>query len=130
MVIISFMTNNDMDFFFPELNPDNEGVIPLPPGEVRILELKAEPVQDNGPTRLRVYIDVSAFQQRPYLEVTLQNAQGDEIASVNIIEPMSRKNVFTMHVKGPQQAGKFSLTARLFYPDQPDSDTRKLEFEI
>ena len=80
------MTNNDMDFFFPELNPDNEGVIPLPPADVRILELKAEPVQDNGPTRLRVYIDVSAFQQRPYLDVTLHNAQGEEIASVNIIE--------------------------------------------
>jgi hypothetical protein len=121
---------NDMDFFFPELNPDNEGVIPLPPVDMRILDLKAEPVQDNGPTRLRVYIDVTAFQQRPYLDITLFDAQGEEIASVNIIEPMSRKNVFTMHVRGPQHEGAFSLSARLFYPDQPDSDTRKIVFEI
>ncbi len=121
---------NDLEFFFPELNPDNEGVIPLPPADMRILDLKAEPVQDDGPTRLRVYVDVTAFQQRPYLEVALLDAQGDEIASVNIIEPMSRKNVFTMHVRGPQQKGAFGLAARLFYPDQPDSDTRKIQFEI
>jgi hypothetical protein len=121
---------NDMDFFFPELNPDNDGVIPLPPVDMRILELKAEQVQDNGPTRLRVYIDLTAFQQRPYIDVTLLNAQGEEIATVNIIEPMSRKNVFTMHVRGPQHEGAFSLTARLFYPEQPDSDTRSIKFEI
>ena len=121
---------NDMEFFFPELNPDNEGVIPLPPAEMRILDLKAEPVRDDGPTRLRVYVDMTAFQQRPYLEVALLDAQGEEVASVNIIEPMSRKNVFTLHVRGPQQTGQFSLAARLFYPDQPDSDTRSIEFEI
>ena len=124
------MTNEPDYFFFPELNPDNEGVIPLPPADMRILELKAEPVRDDGPTRLRVYFDVTAFQQRPSLEVTLRNARGEEIASASVIEPMSRKNVFTLHVRGPQRAGAFSLSARLYYPDQPDSDTRSIEFEI
>jgi hypothetical protein len=122
--------SDDLEFFFPELNPANEGVIPLPPAEMRILELKTEPVLDNGPVRLRVYVETSAFQKRPYLEVTLNNAHGDEIASASIIEPMSRKNVFTMHLRGSQQSGKFSLHARLFYPDLPDSDTREIKFEI
>ncbi len=121
---------NDMEFFFPELNPAEEGVIPLPPPDMRILELRAEPVQDNGPTRLRVYMDVTAFQQRPYMDVVLSDADGHEITSVNIIEPMSRKNVFTMHVRGPQQTGTFHLSARLFYPEHPDSDTRQITFEI
>jgi hypothetical protein len=129
MDIITSMSN-DMEFFFPELNPAEEGVIPLPPEEMRILELRAEPVQDNGPTRLRVYMDVTAFQQRPYLEVVLGDAEGNEITSANIIEPMSRKNVFTMHVRGPQQTGTFTLSARLYYPEQPDSDTRQITFEI
>ncbi|MGC1379212.1 MAG: hypothetical protein WA821_23480 [Anaerolineales bacterium] len=124
------MTDEPDYFFFPELNPDNQGVIPLPPAEMRILELKAEPVRDGGLNRLRVYFDVTAFQQRPYLEVTLHDAGGKEIASASVIEPMSRKNVFTMHVRGPQQSGQFSLSARLYYPDQPDSDTRSIEFEI
>lgn len=121
---------DDQEFFFPELNPAEDGVIPLPPEAMRILELKSEPVQDAGPTRLRVYVEVTAFQQRPYLEVTLSDEQDREIASVSIIEPMQRKNVFTMHLRGPQQAGKFWLAARLFYPEKPDSDTRKIEFEI
>ena len=122
--------SDDLEHFFPELNPAEEGVIPLPPEDMRILELKAEPVQDNGPVRLRVYIEVTAFQQRPYLEVTLNDADGHELASASIIEPMQRKNVFTMHVRGPQQTGKFGLSARLFYPEKPDSDRRDVEFEI
>ena len=129
MVIIAIMTN-DMEFFFPELNPAEDGVIPLPPESMRILELRAEPVQDDGPTRLRVYLDLTAFQQRPYIDVVLHGADGKEIASVNIIEPMSRKNVFTLHVRGAQQRGSFNLSARLFYPEHPDSDTRQITFEI
>lgn len=121
---------NDMEFFFPELNPAEEGIIPQPPAQMRILELRAEPVQDGGPLRLRVYIDVTAFQQRPYIDVSLSDAKGREIASVNIIEPISHKNVFTMHVRGPQQTGQFHLAARLFYPEHPNSDTRQITFEI
>jgi hypothetical protein len=129
--------NDDKELFFPELNAE-DGIIPLPPEEMRIIELKAEPVQDDGPARLRVYIHVTAFQQRPYLEATLYDAQGEEIASASIIEPMSRKNVFTMHIpqrkrdeiRGAQLTGQFSLSARLYYPEQPDSDTRKINFEI
>ena len=129
---------NDMDFFFPELTPGEGGNAPLPPAEMRILELRAEAVRDDGPKRLRVYFDVTAFQQRPYLEVTLYNAQGEEIASASIIEPTNRRNVFTMHIpqraldamRDSQQSGHFRLSARLFYPDQPDSDTRSIEFDI
>jgi hypothetical protein len=122
--------SDDLEFFFPELNPAQPGVVPVPPQEMRFSELRVEPVLDNGPVRLRVYVEVSAFQQPPYMEVALNDAQGDEIASASIIEPMQRKNVFTMHVRGGQQSGKFSIHARLFYPDQPDSDTRQIEFEI
>ena len=122
--------SDDLEFFFPELNPAENGVVPLPPADMRIMGLKVEPVQDNGPTRLRVYLEVTAFQQRPYLEVNLYDAQGDEIASAHIIEPMQRKNVFTMHIRAEQQTGKFALSARLFYPELPDSDQRKIEFEI
>jgi hypothetical protein len=120
----------NMDFFFPDLNPAEEGVVPVPPSEMRFLELKAEPVADDGPTRLRVYLETTAFRERPHFEVDLFDAQGEEIASVSIIEPLSRKNVFTMHVRGAQKTGQFSLKARLFYPEQPDSDQREIQFEI
>jgi len=122
--------SDDLEFFFPELNPAESGNIPVPPEDMRFIDFKVEPVLDNGPVRLRVYVETSAFLQRPYLEVTLLNSQGDEIASASIIEPMQRKNVFTLHVRGGQQSGKFSLAARLFYPEKPDSDSREIKFEI
>jgi hypothetical protein len=122
--------SDDLEFFFPELNPANPENIPVAPAEMRFIEVKVEPVLDNGPLRLRVYVETSAFLERPYLEVTLFNSQGDEIASASVIEPMQRKNVFTMHVRGQQQSGKFSLMARLFYPEKPDSDSREIKFEI
>jgi hypothetical protein len=121
---------NDMDFFFPELNSAENGVVPVPPEEMRFTELRAEPVLDGGPLRTRVYVEVTAFQQRPYIEVTLNGPDGNEITSASIIEPISRKNVFTLHIRGVQQSGKFSLSARLYYPEQPDSDTREFAFEI
>ena len=122
--------SDDLEFFFPELNPAEAGNVPVPPEEMRFQEVKVEPVQDTGPLRLRVYVETTAFLQRPYLEVTLFDSHGQEITSASIIEPMQRKNVFTMHVRGAQQGGKFSLEARLFYPEKPDSDIRKIEFEI
>jgi hypothetical protein len=122
--------SDDLEFFFPELNPANDGVVPVPPAEMRFLELRVEPVLDDGPVRLRVYTEVTAFQKRPYMEVVLCDQNGAEITSASIIEPMQRKNVFTLHVRGPQKSGQFSLHGRLFYPDLPDSDSRVLEFEI
>jgi len=119
----------DMDFFFPELSADRQN-IPLPPEEMRFTELRAEPVLDDGPLRTRVYVEVTPFQKRPYIEVTLIGSEGDEIASASVIEPMSRKNVFTIHIRGSQQSGKFRLSARLYYPEKPDSDTREITFEI
>jgi hypothetical protein len=119
----------DMDFFFPELSENGQN-IPLPPEEMRFTELRAEPVPDDGPLRTRVYVEVTAFQQRPYIEVNLFGSDGDEIASASVIEPMSRKNVFTLHIRSAQQSGKFRLSARLYYPEKPDSDTREITFEV
>ena len=119
----------NLDFFFHELSNDGQN-IPVPPAEMRFLELRPEPVRDDGPLRARVYVEVTPFQKRPYLEVALTNANGEEIASASIIEPMQRKNVFTLHIHGAQTSGQFTLYARLYYPDGPEADTREVKFEI
>lgn len=124
------MPNNlNMDFFFPELSDDG-GNIPVPPEEMRFLELRAEPVHDDGPLRMRVYIEVTPFRQRPHIDLILTGADGAEIASVNIVEPMQRKNVITMHLRGGQKSGQFTLCARLYYPEGPEADTAECAFEI
>jgi hypothetical protein len=122
--------SDDLELFFPELNPAEAGNIPVPPEEMRFKDVRVEPVLDAGPLRLRIYIETTAFQQRPYMEVSLFDRLGEEIASASVIEPIQRKNVFTMHMRGKQKSGKFSLLARLFYPEKPDSDTRRFDFEI
>lgn len=124
------MTDNmNMDFFFPELSNDGEN-LPVPPEEMRFLELRAEPVYDDGPLRARVYIEVTPFLKRPYIDLVLTGANGGEIASVNIVEPMQRKNVITIHLRGAQTNGQFSLHARLYYPEGPQADTAEYKFEI
>ncbi len=118
---------DDMDLFFPELSEAGQN---LPPEQMRFTELRVEPVLDEGPLRARIYLEVTPFQQRPYIEVDLFGADGSEIASASVIEPISRKNVFTLHLRGEQQSGKFRLSARLYYPEKPDSDTREITFEV
>jgi hypothetical protein len=112
----------NMDFFFPELSDDGEN-IPVPPAEMRFLELRAEPVIDDGPLRIRVYVEVTPFQKRPFIEVVLTGEKGQEIATASVIEPLQRKNVFTMHIRGGQQRGKFNLYARMYYPSNTENPT-------
>lgn len=114
--------NDDFEFFFPEL-AESDGNLPLPPAEMRFLELRAEPVIDDGPLRVRVFVEVTPFQKRPFIEVVLTGEQGQEIATASVIEPLQRKNVFTMHIRGPQQRGKFRLHARMYYPSNADNPT-------
>ncbi|PWH12277.1 MAG: hypothetical protein DDG60_14020, partial [Anaerolineae bacterium] len=83
-----------------------------------------------GPLRTRVYIEVTPFRKRPHIDVALTGADGTEIAFANIIEPMQRKNVITMHIRGAQKSGSFALHARLYYPDGPECDTAEYRFEL
>jgi len=111
-----------MDIFFQDPNE-----IPLPPAEVRILELRAEPWPDKQ--RVRVYLELTPFQKRPYIEVILHDANGEEIASSSIVEPLSWKLEFTMHLRG-ELNNPYTLNARLYYPDGPSGEPRAFTFEV
>jgi hypothetical protein len=121
--------SDDLEFFFPELSEDDANV-PVPPAEMRFLELRAEPVIDDGPLRVRVYVEMTPFQQRPFIEVVLVDQKGQEIATASVIEPLQRKNVFTMHIRGGQQRGKFLLHARMYYPSNTDNPTDRENLTI
>lgn len=121
---------DNFEFFFPDLEPADSGIIPLQPIDMRFVDLSIEPVIDDGPLRIRVLIETTPFRIRPYIEINLLDHSGNEIASASIIEPMQRKNVITMHLKGERKNGKFSIKARLYYPEHSDSDTRDFSFEI
>jgi len=117
-----FGYNSEMDFFFPEDNLQR-----ATPAETHITSLTAEPYPDGE--RVRVDIEMTPFQTRPYLEVSLTDANGDEIATASIVEPMSWKLEFTMHLRGAH-ASPFKLAATLFYPDGPQTVPVTHSFDV
>jgi hypothetical protein len=111
-----------MDFFFPEDNLTRSL-----PQETRITSLNAEIYPDGR--RLRVNLEITPFQKRPTIEVTLHNSSGDEIASTSIVEPLSWKLEFTMHLRG-EIDNPYTLGARLYYPDGPSNETFVYSFDV
>lgn len=111
-----------MDFFFPEDNLDRAA-----PEETRITSLSVEPYPDGR--RLRVNIEMTPFQKRPHLDVTIMNGDGDEIASANVVEPMSWRIEFIMHLRGGLK-NPYTLEAKLFYPDVPSKEPQTFSFDV
>jgi hypothetical protein len=111
-----------MDFFLPE-----DHLQRMTPEETRISSLRAEPYPDGY--RLRVNIEMTPFQKRPHLEVMLSDADGDEVASSSIVEPLSWKIEFTMHIRG-ELKNPYTLEASLFYPDGPRAAPQTFQFNV
>jgi len=111
-----------MEFFFPEDN-----LTRATPEETRITSFSAQPYPDGR--RIRVNIEITPFQKRPHIEVVLGNANGDEVASTSLVEPMSWKLEFTMHLRSEIQ-NPYTLHARLYYPDGPSPAPVDFTFEI
>ncbi|HLO18564.1 MAG TPA: hypothetical protein VK206_27280 [Anaerolineales bacterium] len=111
-----------MDFFLPE-----DHLQRMTPEETRITSLTAEPYPDGY--RLRVNIEMTPFQKRPHLEVELKDADGDEVASSSIVEPLSWKIEFTMHIRG-ELKNPYTLKAKLFYPDGPSTGPQTFQFNV
>ena len=111
-----------MDMFFPE-----DHLQRATPEETHITSLTADPYPDGY--RLHVGIEMTPFQKRPHLEVTLSDADGQEIASSSIIEPLSWKIEFTMHIRG-ELRNPYTLEAQLFYPDGPQAEPQAVSFNV
>ncbi len=90
--------------------------IPLPPDEVRIRRFEVNPWPDGR--RVRVYLEVTPFQKRPNGEISITNAGGDELANISIIETMDPKMEFTLHLRGAELSGPFTVSAYIFYYEE------------
>jgi hypothetical protein len=72
---------------------------------------------------------MTPFQKRPHLEIVLNDANNEEIASTSIVEPMGWKIEFTMHIRG-ELNNPYTLEARLFYPDGPTTEPESFTFDV
>jgi hypothetical protein len=109
-----------MDAFF--LDPDVER---LPPESIRLLALHTVPLADN--CRVHVWLELTPFQKRPEIELTLIAPDGRTCATASIVEPMGWKLELTLHIahRGQHPApGTYTLTAVLTYPDLGELDRR------
>ena len=111
-----------MDFFLPE-----DHLQRATPAETRITSLTAVPYPDGY--RLHVNIEMTPFQQRPHLEVVLNDADNEEVASSSIVEPLGWKIEFTMHIRG-ELNNPYTLEAKLFYPDGPAAEPQTFTFDV
>ena len=99
---------------------------PLPPDEVRIRELRAEPWPDGR--RVRIYLEVDPFQKRPSAEVIITDSEAVVVAQASVIESMAHKIEFNMHLRQAQPGGRYTVSAILFY-SEPIPESRRPENE-
>lgn len=99
----------DINFFG---EPD---AAPKPRDEMEVLSIEVEPLEDNR--RARVQLEVTAFTpaDRPNIEVTAVNAQGQAVGSLTVIETMQRIMAFTLHIREPEPSGDYTIRADLYY---------------
>ena len=104
-----------MDIFFTDPSE-----VPLPPSEVKIQSLKAEPWSDGQ--RVSVSLEVDPFQKRPSAELEIKNQAGQTVAAVTVIESMNRKMEFNMHLREKHSGGTYQLTAILYYSKSEETE--------
>jgi len=97
-----------MDIFFQDPT-----AIPLPPGEVRVKDLRAAPWQDNR--RVGVYLEITPFQKKPNAELTITGPSGQVAAQASIIETMISKMELTLHLRGPITPGVYTVSVTIYY---------------
>ena len=114
-----------MEFFLTD--PEVER---LPPADTRLLDLRTEPYPDGK--RLRVVLELTPFQQKPDLSLTLTDPTGEIAATISIIEPIACRLDHPLHIRKPgaPAGGAYKLVAILSYPDQGEIDRRELTVEI
>ncbi len=87
-----------MEFFFADQNVERR-----PPAETRFLDLHAAP--DAEGYRVRVTMELTPFEKRPYIEISLTDSAGLEVASASIVEPAAWKLELTLHIRKVDPTG-------------------------
>ena len=110
-----FPYNYGMEIFFQD--PDD---VPVGPEEVRIRKLTATPYPDGR--RVRVYLEITPFLQKPDAEMRIMSLDRQEMAHVSIIETIDPKMELTLHMPASTTPGKYYLEAMVFYRP-PEAET-------
>ena len=117
--------NGGMGFF--QIDPNVER---MPPSSTRLIDRRAEPSPDGK--RLKVGLDLTPFQEKPYLDLELTGPSGESLATTSIVEPVNWNLELNLHIRKSVRdtQGKYKLTAIISYPDLGEIDRRAINLEI
>ena len=104
----------------------DEAEVPLPPREVRIIQVEARPAPDGR--RVALLITLTPFLEYPSLEVVLYRPDGEEERSLTVVGTMERHLALTLHVKQPLP-GAYNARIDLIYEGEV-LQTQKIAFSL
>lgn len=102
--------------------------VPLPPDEIRFLDVQASPHTDGR--RVKLSIGVTPFQMRPTIDVQVTDEEGREMASTTIVEATETQMSLTVHLRQPVRSGSYDVRLALGYQGEPPVDRRVTSFTI
>lgn len=83
------------------------------PKDVRLNELGLHVYEDGR--RVAIGFNLTPFLERPSLLVRVTNANGDEAASLNVIEAMEPNFNLTMHLRDGDNIDPYQVEAFVYY---------------
>lgn len=101
---------------------------PLPPDQMSFRSVAVEPFPDRR--RLGVRLTITPFLVRPSIDLEVLDSAGVKVASSSIIEATDVEMSVTLHLRQAADDDRFTLSARLHYPDQGEVDLREHEFDF
>ena len=105
----------------------DEAEVPLPPREVRMTEVKVNPLPDGR--RVMLNITLTPFLEYPNLEVMVYRPDGQEERGMSIIGSMDRHLQLTVHVARPESSGEYRAQIDLIHEGEV-LQTESLKFSM
>jgi hypothetical protein len=102
--------------------------IPLPPDQIRFRSVRISPYPDR--TRVRLNLQITPFVERPNIEISIVDSEGQETASAQVIENLEQALTLTMHLHPTEADGPYTARLALGYPDKDPVDRAEVRFTI
>lgn len=102
--------------------------VPLPPEEMRFRSVKVQPYPDGR--RVQVSLEITPFQVRPNIDISLLDSAGEVAASAHIVEASEPRMSLTLHIRQGPASGRFTGQFTLGYSGQEPVDQASSGFEL
>ncbi len=79
---------------------------------------------------MKITLELTPFQKRPNVEVTITDPSGKQVAQTTIVETMLSNLEFTMHVREAEACSEYLLETRLYYQPIPPATDAPVEIVL